>query len=158
MMARWIVVCGLLLMLVACREPEGQVALTLVYQNQFCSSKMVEFKQLPDQKSLKAAIGASLTFGKAIELPDVNFENSHLLLIAMGSRPNAGYHLELSAQQAALYDGKLLLPVVFKQPSPEMVQAAVMTSPCMIISLPKGAYRQIVVQSSDESLILKLDH
>lgn len=145
-----------MMLLASCRESDAQVALNVIYQNQFCSSQSQLFKQLTDQQSLQAAIGSPRMLGKTTKLPAVDFSRSYLLLIAMGTRPSAGYQLTLSEPQAGVYDDKLLLPVAFKQPEPGMMQAAVMTSPCLIVSLKKGQYRQVAVQTENELLTLNL--
>ena len=145
-----------MMLLASCRESDAQVVINVIYQNQFCSSQSQLIEQLSDQRSLQAAIGSPRMLGKTTELPAVDFSQSYLLLIAMGSRPSAGYHLTLSEPQSAVYNDKLLLPVVFNQPEPGMMQAAVMTSPCMIVSLAKGRYRQVAIQTENELLSVEL--
>ena len=147
----------LVVLLASCRESDDSITLEAVYQNTFCSSQARVFMQLTDQQSMEAVVGAARMLGEKPELPQLDFANAYVLFISMGSRPSGGYRLVLNESQAVAYDNKLILPVVFKQPEEGMMQAAVMTSPCMIVSLSKGEYRRVVLQTDKalQSLSLK---
>ncbi len=57
-----------------------------------------------------------------------------LVLVAMGTRPTAGY--ALAAPVARLREGVLELEVAWTEPPPGRIQAQVITSPCLVLRLP----------------------
>lgn len=66
----------------------------------------------------------------------VDFSQNKVILIALGTRPNLGYGLELTDAQAGFKQGELSLPVRIHEPEPGRFYAQVITSPCLVLSIP----------------------
>jgi hypothetical protein len=63
----------------------------------------------------------------------------------MGQKPTGGYGLELAEPHATLSDGEALIRLRWIEPAPGSIVTQILTSPCLIISLPKGAYEKITI-------------
>lgn len=77
--------------------------------------------------------------------PVVDFAASEALLIEMGRRPTAGYRLTLADTSLAIRDGVAQVLVNWEEPGPSAVVTQVMTSPCLIVTVPRARYRELVV-------------
>ena len=66
----------------------------------------------------------------------------------MGKYPTAGYQLELAAETAEINDHDLTLFVSWVEPPVAALVAQVITSPCLLISIPKGDYSVIRVRDA----------
>lgn len=78
-------------------------------------------------------------------LPVVDFSRDGVLLIAMGQQTTGGYGLSLSGTTATVQDGVLTMRVEWREPRPGYAQTQVMTSPCLVVKLPEGAFSRIRV-------------
>ena len=90
------------------------------------------------------------------ELPEVDFSNDGVLLIAMGPRPTSGYRLNKLAQQEPR-SGRigLQVPVAWQEPSADSAQAQVLTNPCLLLAIPNQDYKRIRV--IDQNGAVKLE-
>ena len=77
--------------------------------------------------------------------PTVDFPRVGVLLIAMGQRPTAGYGLALADEVATVRDGVLTVRVRWREPPPGRRQAQVMTSPCLLATVPDAGFTRIRV-------------
>jgi len=80
------------------------------------------------------------------DLSSIDFDTSHVYLIAMGIKPNAGYSLKKTGTEARLENGALHLPFQVMLPSKGRMYAQMMTSPCTLISLPAGTYDTVDIE------------
>lgn len=85
----------------------------------------------------------------------VDFSREGIVLIAMGRQTTGGYGLSLTGAPALARDGVLTIPVDWREPPPGYAQAQVMTSPCLLVKVPKGAFSQIRVVDQDGRLRLE---
>ena len=129
--------------LVAC----GSVSMPIgdVYTSSHCHITAEGVTQIPNQQALGDVIRKSTsamvgTIGPVI--PEVEFETSMAYVISMGSKPTTGYAIQLMAKEAGYKNGVVDLPVKLIEPGQAMV-AQLMTSPCKIITLPKGDYQRV---------------
>ncbi|MFZ0612790.1 MAG: protease complex subunit PrcB family protein [Desulfobacterales bacterium] len=104
-----------------------------------------------DSGQLERIISAAKrhTIGQPPQVPAVDFTAVNVVLIRMGQRPTGGYGIEVAEPQARLDNGSALIRLRWIEPAPGTVSTQAVTSPCLIIELPKGAYRKIVI--TDES-------
>lgn len=144
----------LVVLLLSCRQSDSRVPLRVVYQNIYCANEQAGLFWLPDQQALRRAIGPAREFEKPKVLPAVDFQRQRVLLLAMGTQASAGYRLELTDNQAQQYGDMLILPLQFKRPAPESLQATVITRPCMILALPVGSYQQVVARDGEKTLTI----
>jgi PrcB C-terminal len=92
---------------------------------------------------LLAAMGAGGAFG--VESPKVDFRREGVLAVFMGQRRTAGYALALQDPTVAIADGVGKVVVRFEEPEAGAMVAQVLTSPCLLVRMPKDALRQIRV-------------
>jgi hypothetical protein len=75
----------------------------------------------------------------------VDFAKEGVVLVGMGSRPTAGYALTLSADRAEVKDGVATIAVRFEEPAPGAMLAQMLTSPCLLVALPREGLREVRV-------------
>jgi PrcB C-terminal len=90
-----------------------------------------------------AAMGAGGMFGGEATAPD--FRKEGVLAVFMGQRPTAGYGLALHDPNVAIVDGVGKVVVRFEEPEPGAMVAQVLTSPCLLLRMPKQGIRQLRV-------------
>lgn len=74
----------------------------------------------------------------------VDFSQEVAVVVALGEKPTAGYDISLTKNKAELRGDVLRLPVEFTQPAPDAFHAQVLTHPCLVLSVPRGAYTEVV--------------
>lgn len=75
--------------------------------------------------------------------PDVDFSRFGVLLILMGQKPTAGFHLKLGEKQVVAKDDIAHLYIHWVEPPPDAVVAQMISSPCLMLKLSKGAYSRL---------------
>jgi PrcB C-terminal len=99
-------------------------------------------------KNLRARIeGRSVgAASRNLAMPDLTRNN--VFVIAMGQRPTLGYSVTLASGVARLYDTHIEFSVIWQEPDAGTLQGQMLTSPCVVVSTPAGAYgRPIAVDS-----------
>lgn len=77
--------------------------------------------------------------------PVVDFPRGGVLLVAMGQRSTAGYGLALADDVATVRGRVLTMRVDWREPQPGRRQAQVMTSPCLLATVPDAGFTRIRV-------------
>jgi PrcB C-terminal len=98
---------------------------------------------ITNEGELRAAMGAGGSFGEPAA--PVDFRREGVLAVYMGQRPTAGYSLDLHDPNVPVENGLGTVTVRFEQPGPGSFVAQVLTSPCLLVRLPKAGLRQIRV-------------
>ncbi|HEY6005941.1 MAG TPA: protease complex subunit PrcB family protein [Anaeromyxobacter sp.] len=93
--------------------------------------------------AFRAAMGAGGVFGTEAATPD--FRKEGVLAVFMGQRPTAGYGLALHDPTVVIQDGVGKVVVRLEEPQPGAMVAQVLTSPCLLIRMPKQGIRQLRV-------------
>lgn len=70
--------------------------------------------------------------------PETVDDNFTLVKISMGKKTTAGYSIGLESKTAEIQSENLILKVTKQTPQPGSVSASVMTSPCVVVSIPKN--------------------
>lgn len=79
-------------------------------------------------------------------LPPVDFRSHGVLLVEMGRQNTGGYGLRLARPEIEEGgDGAIRVHLDWRTPGPGMMTTQVITSPCLLLKLPRGDYRQIAV-------------
>jgi hypothetical protein len=73
----------------------------------------------------------------------VAFDRRRVVRIDMGVQPTAGYGVSLASSQARVDNGILELPLRWRAPPPGAMLAQVLTSPCVLVSVPDRGYREL---------------
>ena len=88
-------------------------------------------------------------------VPEIDFDDRQVLLLGMGQQPTPGYGM--ADPDVRLHDDTLLITIDWQQPLPGLLQAQVITSPCLLISLPAVPFERIEVRDRDGQLRMS-DH
>jgi hypothetical protein len=78
--------------------------------------------------------------------PTVNFRTEGVLRIEMGMRPTTGYGFEPRAVRAVVAAGTVTVHVTTVAPRPGGIVSQMITSPCILLQMPRGGYKRIRVQ------------
>lgn len=94
---------------------------------------------------LRAALGFGAVLGTPEPAPAVDFSNEAVLAVFMGQKRTAGFGLALHETEVAVADGRATLVVRFEEPPPGAMLAQVVTSPCLLLRLPRSGIREVRV-------------
>ena len=138
------------------RPAQTGKTVTPVYQGRHCGRTAAASRvtwiqdqaQLDDvfQKMRRTTIGSSTA-------PDVDFTAYALILIELGQRPTAGYQMRLASQRMVMDKGDGL--ITFSVETPGSYAAQVITSPCLLVSVPRGDYRSVRAISTDNAISVR---
>ena len=67
------------------------------------------------------------------------------VLVELGAQPSAGYGVLLDREVADISGGTATVAVRVERPAPGSMSAAVVTSPCLLLHVPKGPYTRVRV-------------
>ena len=99
-----------------------------------------------DEAGLRAALAAGSALAAPAEPPArVDLSREGVLAISMGTRPTAGYALALHETAVAVADGVATVVVRFDEPAPGAMLAQVLTSPCLLVRIPRDGLREVRV-------------
>lgn len=90
--------------------------------------------------------------GHRVELPPVpavDFAVDTIVLLEMGSRPSAGFGLDLATTRLTQQNGTQVVTINWREPAPDAMVAQVLTSPCLMIALPSSTRGPIEVRDQD---------
>lgn len=79
-------------------------------------------------------------------LATIDFARSSAIVVYLGSRPTAGYDIELYSDRASVQKTSLTIPAQWREPPAGSLAAEVMTSPCVVMTLPAGRYETVTVR------------
>lgn len=80
-----------------------------------------------------------------IKTPPVDFSQQSALLVQTGQKPTAGYGLWPEQPVARLRGDVLEVVLDWQSPPPGAMVAQMLTSPCMLIAIPRTGYKTIRV-------------
>jgi hypothetical protein len=75
----------------------------------------------------------------------VDFKSQRLVYLHMGARRTGGYRLDLAGETADLVGKTLVIPVSWQEPGEDALVTQMLTHPCLLLVLPRGAYNRIEV-------------
>ena len=85
----------------------------------------------------------------APETPTVDFENSGIVLIEMGQQTTGGYGLDLLKPDMAIDGAVATIDVNWQTPAPGTIVTQALTSPCLMLVVPRGEYRTLRIVDQD---------
>ena len=129
---------------------EGQrVPVRILYQDALCGGNhptpSVTLVAGSDQLKRIFIESKGRMLGPSASAPLVDFDEDHVVFIQMGQKPSGGYGIELAEPHATLNGGEALIRLRWIEPAPGATVTQILTSPCLIVSLPKGAYEEITI-------------
>jgi hypothetical protein len=105
------------------------------------------------EQAYRAALAAGgLPPGGAPRATPIDFASEGVLLVEMGQRPTAGYALALAAPEVRVVDGVATVAVRFDAPPAGAMVAQVVTSPCLLVRLPRAGLRELRVVDASGAL------
>ena len=129
---------------------EGKrIPLRILYQDALCDGNRptpsVTLVAGSDQLKRILIESRGRMLGQSPPTPAVDFDAEHVVFIQMGQRPTGGYGIELADPYACVGEGEALIRLRWIEPAPGTIVTQILTSPCLIVSLPKGAYEKIAI-------------
>lgn len=114
-----------------------------VARSLYCNSPGEEttVQLLPDAQAVldwQSSRGVALAGSESIV-------QSPYALVEMGSRPTGGYGLAV-ARAAVLRGDLVILQATFVSPAAGSLRTQALSSPCVLVQLPRGRYRSVEVQ------------
>jgi hypothetical protein len=123
-----------------------------IYSASTCNIQAQGITAIKDKGQLQQVMkkaNAHRLDSKLLDLSLIDFRSSHVFLITMGTRPNSGYSLTRTGNEARLEDSALHLPIKVNLPEKDRMYAQVMTSPCIVIAVTAGIYDTINIEGMD---------
>ena len=128
---------------------DKRIPVRILYEDALCSGNRptpsVILVANPDQLKRIFIESKGRVLGQSPPTPAVDFDAEHVVDIQMGQKPTGGYGIELAEPHAILNEGEALIRLRWIEPAPGTIVTQILTSPCLIISLPKGAYEKIAI-------------
>ncbi len=81
----------------------------------------------------------------------VNWATEAVLLVSGGQRTSAGYGVALGSNRAQVKDGAAGLRISFSSPPAGAINAQMMTSPCLVVALPRQGLRAVAVLDGERA-------
>jgi hypothetical protein len=132
------------------QSAESVMAVKAIYSDAICSlgSAGPEAVWLETNQALEAQwkrlhshrLGGSIPPAPLLEMDAFGF-----LLIRMGQKPTGGYGLELAQTEARVGADIATVHVKWIRPSARAMVAQVITSPCLLLQIKRGAYQTIKI-------------
>ena len=133
-----------------------RIPVRILYQDDLCGGNRLSpaVTLVADTNQLKRILVESKgrMLGQSPPSPAVDFNVAHVVFIQMGQKPTGGYGIELAEPDATLRGGEALIRLRWIEPAPGSIVAQILTSPCLIVSLPKGAYEKITITDENGSV------
>jgi len=101
---------------------------------------------ISDEKGLLAVfdkINRQRIGGNETPVPAIDYDHEGVLLIRMGRKPTGGYGIALASDKAYIEDRTAVVTVRWIEPSKEAILTTIITSPCIMIKLPRDGYTRI---------------
>lgn len=132
-------------------SPDREVAVTVVRAGTQCGGPAAgpAVRRLGSPAELAAAFAGEL----GAPPPEADLEGAVVLLVAAGQRPTGGHAVELAAPTAPVKGGVALVRVVLRAPAPGAMTAQVLTSPCLVVSLPRAGLGEVRVAEGARGLL-----
>jgi len=122
-------------------------AVTVLYQGAHCGRDAEALVWISDPQQL-AAMGNQAA--PAPDLPAIGTGESALFLLSIGSRPTPGYGvMPMAAPGISSDDTSLTIPMRWLQPPEGMMLSQVITTPCLLFSVPDSGFAQLQLVDQD---------
>ena len=125
-----------------CDNPKQEVSARLIEDSAALSAT---YQQLYRQQ-----------LGSAVIPPEIDFSTHVVLLIEMGEQPTAGYALLPAESPAQQIGDTVHIPLLWRAPAPETMVAQVITSPCLLLEIPRGDYARIEILDQENKVRVAL--
>jgi hypothetical protein len=109
----------------------------------------------PSARRLASAGDLAAAFASELggEAPALDFAKDAVVLVAAGRKPTAGFGVELAAPKAPAKGGVAALQIRLTRPDPAALVAQVVTSPCLVVRLPREGLTEIQIVDAERKVI-----
>lgn len=123
------------------------IAVSTLFESAYCGVEAPRVAWLGDRHAvLEGLARARRSRDPTLEgLRQADFSTHAIVGIWMGSQPTGGYAVRLGQPAATIRDGELRLHLHWQTPAAEVVASQVLTSPCLLVIVPRGDYRRVRV-------------
>jgi hypothetical protein len=161
-----LIICSMALFLCGCNDntaETGKVTIEEVFQSAYCGVSEPTGYIIANEAQWRRITqgGQRLLRDSPATQTNSRFqalaEESLLVLLAAGQKPSAGYSIRVETSAWSREQNELLLNVVQGSPAADSMQAAVITSPCVVIAI--GNYHgleQLRFSGFDSELAIQL--
>ena len=122
-----------------------QAALPMVTVAQGSSSQILEPRQVVVRDAVAWQALWRAHSAAAAPAADVDFSRFMLVAVFVGTRPSAGYAVDITSTTAA--DGTTLVNYTEREPGAGLITAQVLTSPFHIVRIPRTEGRVVFTRS-----------
>jgi hypothetical protein len=142
-------------------KPDREAPVEVVRSSQTCGGEGEGFsaRRIASADELRTALPLTATIGgpeRSAEAAAPDFERDAVLLLSMGQRRTGGYALEL-ARPVALVKGDVAgVQVLLREPPAGAVTAQVLTSPCLVVKLPREGLREVKIAGEDGKVLASI--
>ena len=145
----------------AIHSAEGQrIPVRILYQDALCGGNRptpsVTLVAGSDQLKRIFIESKGRMLGQSPPIPAVDFDAEHVVTIQMGQKPTGGYGIELADPYARFGTSESFIRLRWIEPAPGAIVTQILTSPCLIIALPKGAYEKIAITDENGNVREKI--
>ena len=153
--------------LASCIKPQATASLPLhmpisaevIYQSQQCNMQEPHASWISSQSQLQSLfvnLQKSFINNQTAKPPAIDFLQFGGLLVAMGQKNTGGYGLKMMADSVELNDKVLSVSLQWQEPKPGMIVIQALTSPCLLMKIPKGEYRRIEIKDQVGTIRLQV--
>lgn len=125
------------------------VPLSIIYRNQQCNLTQAQLRWVEEQSAYETLFEdllKSYIRSQTEKPPAVDFNQYGVLLVAMGQKNTGGYAVDLASNDARIESDVLNISVLWQQPRRGMMVTQALTSPCLLLKIPKAQFQHIEVK------------
>jgi len=129
-------------------QPSSKLPVLLVYSSAHCgvTSREPVLSVITSQQQLSNNVAkAGMMAGQPLPVGDISFNKDMLLLVNMGQKPTGGYGFKLVDGKSSYQQAWAHVQLEWKSPAKGMMLTQALTSPCVMLSIPRQAYAGIRV-------------
>lgn len=153
-----------LLLLTACAAatpddaPGLEVPVTVLYSNSQCGASRQSFQAVwIDRPEGLQQIPGRVASRESLDRLRWNPDTEGALWLSMGRRPTGGYHLESAAPAARVQNGVATVRIRLQKPAADRFVTQVITSPCLLLKLPKPGINAVRIQDQNGRICARVD-
>ncbi|MBI9082122.1 MAG: protease complex subunit PrcB family protein [Desulfobacterales bacterium] len=136
------------------------ISTNVVYTGGQCGSSEACGEWINDAEHLESVcrkVRREFIAGSDIPVPAIDFEQFAALRISMGTQPTGGYELVLVDTHARIEKETAIIRVDWIEPAPDAMVTQMITSPCLLVRIPRGDYRRIEIQDQHGTVRCRID-
>ncbi|WP_455211795.1 protease complex subunit PrcB family protein [Kaarinaea lacus] len=129
------------------------ITVEVLYRNQQCSVAQAKTQWIDSPQAYQALfdeLRKSYIGSQAQQPPSVDMSTHGVLLVAMGQKNTGGYAVDLADKEAVIDAGVLKLSAQWREPKPGMMLTQALTSPCLLLKIPKAEFQSIEIRDQND--------